>query len=57
MLSQRISAHKARLIYALVIGGCFHLFIVFYEEPHLRREFGSGYDEYCARLRRWLPRL
>jgi protein-S-isoprenylcysteine O-methyltransferase Ste14 len=45
------------IVYALVIGVWFHLFILFYEEPHLRREFGSGYDEYCARVRRWLPRL
>src|SRR5659263_662135 len=24
------------------------------EEPYLRRLFGSAYDEYCARVRRWL---
>lgn len=24
------------------------------EEPYLRRRFGSAYDEYCARVRRWL---
>jgi protein-S-isoprenylcysteine O-methyltransferase Ste14 len=47
----------ALIIYALVTGGWFHLFVVFYEEPHLRRQFGSGYDEYCARAGRWLPRL
>jgi protein-S-isoprenylcysteine O-methyltransferase Ste14 len=45
------------ILYALMIGGCFQLFIVFYEEPHLRREFGKGYDEYCAQVGRWLPRL
>jgi protein-S-isoprenylcysteine O-methyltransferase Ste14 len=45
------------ILYALAIGGCFQLFIVFYEEPHLRREFGNGYDEYCARVGRWLPRV
>jgi protein-S-isoprenylcysteine O-methyltransferase Ste14 len=45
------------VLYALVVGGCFQVFIIFYEEPHLRREFGSGYDEYCARIGRWLPRL
>jgi protein-S-isoprenylcysteine O-methyltransferase Ste14 len=45
------------ILYALAIGGCFQLFIVFYEEPHLRREFGNGYDEYCALVGRWLPRV
>ena len=47
----------ALIAYALVIGSCVHLFIVFYEEPHLQREFGKEYDEYCARVGRWVPRL
>jgi protein-S-isoprenylcysteine O-methyltransferase Ste14 len=47
----------ALILYAMVIGGCFQVFIVFYEEPHLRRAFGGSYDEYCARVGRWLPRL
>jgi hypothetical protein len=45
------------VIYALIVGMCFHLFVVLYEERHLRREFGNEYDEYCARVGRWLPRL
>jgi protein-S-isoprenylcysteine O-methyltransferase Ste14 len=27
------------------------------EEPGLRRRFGVEYDEYCARVPRWLPRV
>jgi protein-S-isoprenylcysteine O-methyltransferase Ste14 len=27
------------------------------EEPGLRRRFGSDYEEYCARVPRWLPRV
>lgn len=34
-----------------------YLFVVLYEEPTLRREFGSSYDEYCRRVGRWIPRL
>jgi protein-S-isoprenylcysteine O-methyltransferase Ste14 len=30
--------------------------IVFAEEAYLRRQFGAGYDEYCARVNRWWPR-
>ncbi len=45
------------VIYALFLGICFHLFVVFYEERHLRREFGSEYEGYCAQVSRWLPRL
>lgn len=45
------------LLYAVVVGTFFELFIVLYEEPHLRAEFGSEYEQYCARVGRWLPRL
>ena len=42
------------LLYGLCIGGAFQLFIVLYEEPHLRRAFGMEYEQYCARVGRWL---
>lgn len=32
-------------------------FILFYEEPTLRRRFGAEYEEYCRNVHRWLPRL
>jgi protein-S-isoprenylcysteine O-methyltransferase Ste14 len=31
------------------------LFVLFYEEPTLRRTFGIDYDAYCRRVSRWLP--
>ena len=34
-----------------------HLFVVFYEEPTLRKKFGDDYIEYCRNVRRWWPRL
>ena len=33
-----------------------HLFVILYEEPHLRSTFGAQYDRYCRSVRRWLPR-
>jgi protein-S-isoprenylcysteine O-methyltransferase Ste14 len=45
------------LIYAAVVALGFHLFVVLYEEPTLRRTYGSEYDEYCTRVRRWIPRV
>jgi protein-S-isoprenylcysteine O-methyltransferase Ste14 len=33
-----------------------HLFVVFYEEPTLRKKFGADYLEYCRNVRRWWPR-
>jgi protein-S-isoprenylcysteine O-methyltransferase Ste14 len=34
-----------------------NLFVLFYEEPALRRKFGAEYEDYCRRVPRWLPRL
>lgn len=44
----------ALLLYALFLWLMFHLVVVFVEEPHLRQR--PGYDEYCARVPRWLIR-
>jgi protein-S-isoprenylcysteine O-methyltransferase Ste14 len=32
-------------------------FVRVYEEPTLRRTYGTSYDTYAAAVRRWLPRL
>ena len=34
-----------------------HLFVLFYEEPTLRKKFGDDYKDYCRNVNRWLPRL
>ena len=34
-----------------------HIFVVLYEEPTLRRQFGESYEEYKRSVPRWLPRL
>jgi len=43
----------------LAYGGMFllasHVFVVWYEEPTLRRTFGPEYEAYCRRVRRWWP--
>jgi protein-S-isoprenylcysteine O-methyltransferase Ste14 len=47
----------ALLVYAAGIFLAFHLFVVFYEEPTLRRQFGAEYEAYCRAVPRWIPRL
>ena len=32
-----------------------HSFVMLYEEPVLRRQFGADYEAYCARVHRWRP--
>jgi protein-S-isoprenylcysteine O-methyltransferase Ste14 len=34
-----------------------HAFVVWYEEPTLRRTFGQEYEAYCRHVRRWWPRV
>jgi len=41
-------------VIAVAVG--VHLFVVFYEEPTLRRKFGADYEEYCRNVGRWWPR-
>lgn len=45
------------VVYAICVGVCFHLFVLFYEERHLARQFGAEYHDYCASVGRWLPRF
>jgi protein-S-isoprenylcysteine O-methyltransferase Ste14 len=33
-----------------------HFFVLFYEEPTLRKQFGEEYQRYCAEVPRWIPR-
>lgn len=42
--------------YAGVVWCVVHLFVVGYEEPTLRRQFGESYRAYQAGVRRWWPR-
>ena len=44
-------------VYAIAVFVVFYLFVRFYEEPHLSREFGVEYVEYTKRVGRWLPRI
>jgi len=48
--------HSAALLaYCGVFLLVCYLLVVFYEEPTLRRSFGSEYEAYCHHVRRWWP--
>jgi protein-S-isoprenylcysteine O-methyltransferase Ste14 len=49
-------SHWGILVFAGVLFGVFHLWILVYEEPGLRERFGKRYEHYCARVPRWLGR-
>ncbi len=41
--------------YTLLVAVVVHLFVIFVEEPSLRRQFGSSYETYLRAVSRWLP--
>lgn len=41
-------------IYALFIFTAFNIFIMFFEEPRLRNDFGEEYSRYCGKVGRWI---
>jgi protein-S-isoprenylcysteine O-methyltransferase Ste14 len=50
-------ANPVAITVTIAVALSLHLFVVFYEEPTLRKKFGADYEEYCRNVRRWLPRL
>jgi protein-S-isoprenylcysteine O-methyltransferase Ste14 len=50
-------ASRALLEYTGLLFLIFHLFVLLYEEPALKRKFGESYQRYCETVPRWIPRL
>jgi protein-S-isoprenylcysteine O-methyltransferase Ste14 len=50
LLFDDISYH----FYACALWIIFHVVVTQIEEPHLRRKFGTSYNEYCKRTPRWI---
>jgi protein-S-isoprenylcysteine O-methyltransferase Ste14 len=44
------------LVYAAILGLGFHLRVLLYEEPELRRLFGERFEQYRRAVPRWIPR-
>ncbi|MBZ5524990.1 MAG: isoprenylcysteine carboxylmethyltransferase family protein [Acidobacteriia bacterium] len=58
ILGQGLLFGSVRVLeYGAMVWLAFHLFVLLYEEPTLRRTFGAEYVAYCTEVRRWLPRL
>ena len=50
--------HSLRMaIYLACFGLIVHLFVLFYEEPTLGKQFGEEYERYRASVPRWIPKL
>jgi len=47
----------AIIVEAVIFIVLAYLFVLFYEEPALHRQFGESYEKYTQRVGRWIPRL
>jgi protein-S-isoprenylcysteine O-methyltransferase Ste14 len=57
ILGQALLFRSSLLVgYALLFWLVVHAFVMFIEEPSLRDQFGSSYDDYLRRVPRWIPR-
>ena len=57
VLGEALLARSTALgVYWAIWFACVNLFVIGYEEPTLRRQFGASYDEYVKRVGRWIPR-
>ncbi|HUD14827.1 MAG TPA: isoprenylcysteine carboxylmethyltransferase family protein [Terracidiphilus sp.] len=45
------------IVYGLCAWLITHLFVLFYEEPTLRRSFPADYADFSTHVPRWIPRL
>ena len=45
------------LWYGVAVAIGFHIFVLAYEEPTLRRTFAEEYEVFCTNVPRWIPRL
>lgn len=52
-----IARSRDLVVYWAVFFLVANIFVMGYEEPNLRRRFGTSYDEYTRKVGRWIPRL
>ena len=58
ILGQGLLIGDGRLFaYGVLLWLVVHVFVVGYEEPTLRRSFGSEYEVFRHNVPRWIPRL
>jgi protein-S-isoprenylcysteine O-methyltransferase Ste14 len=58
ILGQGLFFASVRVLeYSVAVWVGFHLFVLVYEEPTLRRSYGLEYGLFCANVPRWIPHL
>jgi protein-S-isoprenylcysteine O-methyltransferase Ste14 len=50
-----LTRSSALLAYLAFLFAAVNLFVIGYEEPTLRRQFGESYEQYTQAVNRWIP--
>jgi protein-S-isoprenylcysteine O-methyltransferase Ste14 len=57
ILGQRLFFGSVGVLEYGIVWAGFHLFVLLYEEPTLRKTYRPEYEQLCANVPRWIPRL
>jgi protein-S-isoprenylcysteine O-methyltransferase Ste14 len=58
ILGQALVFGSVRVLeYGFAVWAAFYLFVLVYEEPTLQKTYGAEYEQFCANVPRWIPRL
>jgi len=58
VLGQGLFFGSVRVLeYGIAVWAAFYVFVLIYEEPTLRKTYGPEYEQFCANVPRWIPRL
>ncbi|MBT4647401.1 isoprenylcysteine carboxylmethyltransferase family protein [archaeon] len=52
-----LNGHLLLLGYAIIFFISMHLFLVYVEEPELKKKFGKPYEKFLEKIPRWIPRF
>jgi len=58
ILGQGLFFESVRVLeYGIAVRVGFHLSVLLYEEPILRKSYGFEYEDFCTNVPRWIPHL
>lgn len=52
-----LTRSRGLMIFWILWFAAVNLFVILYEEPTLRRQFGPAYEHYTSAVGRWIPRV